>query len=199
MIQDEDARAGAAAGSSDHTSGPHPTAATPPELPAATAEERIAALEAERNEIKDRMLRTAAEFDNWKKRAAKEQNHAVATAREDVFKEMLDVVDNLEHALGLAGSNGIVDSAALLNGVELVLRLLRQKLERHGVKPFASKGQPFDPRLHEAISRVESPEAPAGAVAAELQKGYRIGDRLLRPARVSVSTGPESTIESPQG
>jgi molecular chaperone GrpE len=78
-----------------------------------------------------------------------------------------------------------------------VLRLLQQKLERHDVRPFEAKGQPFDPRLHEAISRVESADVPAGAVAAELQKGYRIGDKLLRPAMVSVSTGPGA--EAPAG
>ena len=71
-----------------------------------------------------------------------------------------------------------------------MLRLLQQKLERHEVRPFEAKGQAFDPRVHEAISRVESADVPSGAVAIELQKGYRIGDKLLRPAMVSVSTGP---------
>jgi molecular chaperone GrpE len=83
-----------------------------------------------------------------------------------------------------------VDGPAILKGVTLVLRLLQQKLERHEVRPFESKGQTFDPRVHEAISRVESADVPAGAVAVELQKGYRIGEKLLRPAMVSVSAGP---------
>jgi molecular chaperone GrpE len=76
--------------------------------------------------------------------------------------------------------------------VNLVLRLLQQKLERNEVRPFESQGQPFDPRQHEAISRIESDDIPAGSVAVELQKGYRVGDRLLRPAMVSVSTGPKT-------
>jgi molecular chaperone GrpE len=74
--------------------------------------------------------------------------------------------------------------------VNLVLRLLQQKLERYEVRPFEAQGQPFDPRVHEAISRIASDDVPSGAVAAELQKGYRVGERLLRPALVSVSSGP---------
>ena len=162
--------------------------AAPAELPAATPEERIAALEAERNDAKDRMLRIAAEFENWKKRARITQAEAEAAARERVLRDVLDVADNLERAAAHAG-DGAVDGPAILKGVNLVLRLLQQKLERLEVRPFDSKGQPFDPRQHEAISRVESADVPAGSVAVELQKGYRIGDKLLRPAMVSVSTG----------
>ena len=164
-------------------------AALPPEGPA----ERIASLEAERDELKDRMLRIAAEFENWKKRARKEQTDATAQARESIIRDMLEVADNLERATAIPpGGNGVVDGAAVLKGVGLVLRLFQQKLERLDVKPFEAQGQPFDPRMHEAISRVESADVPAGAVAAELQKGYKIGDRLLRPALVSVSSGPKA-------
>jgi molecular chaperone GrpE len=164
---------------------------TPEGLGPATPEERIAALQAERDEAKDRMLRVAAEFENWKKRARITQTEAEANARERVLKDMLDVADNLERAVDAAGGNGTVDGATVLKGVNLVLRLLQQKLERHEVRPFESKGQVFDPRVHEAISRVDS-DVPAGSVAVELQKGYRIGEKLLRPAMVSVSTGPKA-------
>ena len=161
-----------------------------PELPPATPEERLAALTAERDEMKDRMLRVAAEFENWKKRARKEQTDAVNEARERVLKDMLEVIDNLERAVAMqSGGNGAVDGPAVLKGVDLVLRLFKQKLERYEVRPFEATGQPFDPRVHEAISRVEHPEIPPGAVAVELQKGYRVGERLLRPALVSVSSG----------
>ena len=159
-------------------------------LPPATPEDRAAALEAERDDMKDRMLRLAAEFENWKKRSRKEQTDAVAQARESLLRDILEVVDNLQRAMG-AQAGGPVDGAAIVKGVELVLRLFQQKLERYEVKPFEVTGQPFDPRVHEAVSRVESENVPAGNVAAELQKGYRIGDRLLRPAMVSVSTGPK--------
>ncbi len=165
----------------------------------ATPESRIAALEAERDEMKDRMLRIAAEFENWKKRSRKEQTDAVAQARESVLKDLLEVADNLERATGAqAGGNGIVDGAAVVKGVNLVLRVFQQKLERYEVRPFEVVGQPFDPHVHEAVSRVESAEVPTGSVVTELQKGYRIGEqRLLRPALVSVSTGP-GTSKSPK-
>ncbi len=166
-------------------------------LPPETAEERLTSLSAERDEIKDRMLRVAADFENYKKRARKEQTDAVAQAREALLRDMLEVVDNLERATTQTqGSSGAaLDGAAVLKGVNLVLRLFQQKLERHEVKPFEAAGQPFDPRVHEAISRVESATVPAGSVAVELQKGYRIGERLLRPAMVSVSTGAPSKTE----
>jgi molecular chaperone GrpE len=167
----------------------------------ATPEERLAAVTAERDDMKDRMLRIAAEFDNWKKRSRKEQTEAVAQARESVLKDVLEIADNLERATGaqaqVGGKGAAVDGAAVVKGVNLVLRLFQQKLERYEVRPFETVGQPFDPRIHEAISRVES-DVPAGAIANELQKGYRIGERLLRPAMVSVSTGPKSN-KPPEG
>jgi molecular chaperone GrpE len=168
--------------------------ATPAELPEATPEERLAALQAERDETKDRMLRIAADFENWKKRARKEQSDAVAQARETVLRDMLEVIDSLERATSAqagASGNGAPDSAAVLKGVNLVLRLFQQKLERYDVRPFEAKGQAFDPHQHEAISRVPSDDVPAGAVVNELQKGYRVGDRLLRAAMVAVSSGPK--------
>ncbi|HEY8926061.1 MAG TPA: nucleotide exchange factor GrpE [Polyangia bacterium] len=162
-----------------------------------TDAERVAALTAERDEIKDRMLRIAAEFENSKKRARKEQEDAENKVREQVLRDMLDVIDNLERAVGAYGEGGAgatapapQDPAAVLKGVGLVLRLFQSKLERYNVKPIAARGQPFDPRVHEAISRVETAEVPPGAVAVELQRGYRIGERLLRPAMVSVATAP---------
>jgi molecular chaperone GrpE len=179
---------------------PEPPSTAAPELPEATPEERLAAMAAERDEVKDRMLRIAAEFENWKKRARKEQTDAVSEARERVLKDMLEVVDYLERAVGMQTTgNGAVDGPAVLKGIDLVLRLLKQKLERYEVRPFEAAGQPFDPRLHEAISRVEHDEIPAGSVAAELQKGYRVGERLLRAAMVSVSSGAKPTTSSSEG
>jgi molecular chaperone GrpE len=162
------------------------------QIPAATAEERVAALQAERDEIKDRMLRIAADFENWKKRSRKEQADAETRVREQVLKDMLEVVDNLERATSAYVENGSVDGASVLKGVNLVLRLFQTKLERYNVRPFEAKGQPFDPRVHEAISQVATADVAPGTVANELQKGYRIGDKLLRPAIVSVATAPAS-------
>ena len=183
---------GTRAGNGAAADGPGGPAAGP-----ATDAERVAALTAERDEIKDRMLRIAAEFENSKKRARKEQEDAESKVREQVLRDMLDVIDNLERAVGAYGEGGggaaapaNQDPAAVLKGVGLVLRLFQSKLERYNVKPIVARGQPFDPRLHEAISRVETAEVPPGAVAVELQRGYRIGERLLRPAMVSVATAP---------
>jgi len=172
---------------------------------AASVEDRVAALTAERDETKDRMLRIAAEFENWKKRARKEQEDGEAKVRESVLRDMLDVIDNLERALGASGKGQpdkkaapAADPAAVLKGVELVLRLLQSKLERYGVKAIETDGQPFDPRLHEAISRLETAAVPPGHVAAELQRGYRIGERLLRPAMVSVAAAPANAAPPPR-
>ena len=101
---------------------------------------------------------------------------------------MLEVTDNLERAQRRGGEGA--DPKALQQGVQLVLRLFGSKLERYDVKPFEAKGQPFDPRLHDAISQVPTADAPPGSVVSEVQKGYRIGDRLLRPAMVVVAVAP---------
>jgi len=154
-----------------------------------TPEARLAALEAERNEIKDRLLRLAAEFENFKKRAVVLRTEAETTVRERVLKDVLEIADNLERATDAHTGDKAADAAAVVKGVALVLRVLQQKLERYEVRPFEAKGLPFDPHVHEAISRAPS-DVPAGNVAIELQKGYRIGDKLLRPAMVTVSSGP---------
>lgn len=157
-------------------------------LPAPTAEERIALLEAEKAEIKDRMLRIAAEFENWKKRARKDQTDGEARAKETVLRDLLEVVDNLERATASFADGKEGDIKSVRDGVDLVLRQFRSKLERYQVKPLESVGQAFDPRLHEAISQAPSPDAKPGSILHELQKGYTIGDKLLRPAMVVVAT-----------
>jgi molecular chaperone GrpE len=158
-------------------------AATP-----ATPEERIAALEAEKADLKDRMLRIAAEFENYKKRARKEQSDSEAKVRESVLRDILEVMDNLERATAATG--GATDLQSVQQGIALVLRLFAQKLERYDIKPLEAKGKPFDPRLHEAISQAPSTEFPPGTVLNELQKGYKVGERLLRPAAVVVAIAP---------
>jgi molecular chaperone GrpE len=163
-------------------SGDSPSAAAPPGTP----EQRIAALEAEKADLRDRMLRIAAEFENWKKRSRKEQSDAESKGREAVLKDVLEVIDNLERAV----TAGTTDVTALIQGVNLVLRLFQAKLERNDVHAVEAQGKPFDPRLHDAISQIPSPDVAPGTVMKELQKGYRIGERLLRPASVVVAVAP---------
>ena len=117
----------------------------------ASPQQRIAALELERNDARDRMLRLAAEFENYKKRVRKEQSESENKARESVLRDVLEVADNLERA---ASVDETADFKSLQKGIELVNRLFQGKLERYDVRPFESKGQPFDPRVHDAVSQV---------------------------------------------
>jgi molecular chaperone GrpE len=155
-----------------------------------TPEARVAALEIEKAELKDRMLRIAAEFDNYKKRTRKEMSEHEAKAREAVLRDFLEIADNLQRAITSWTESGEKDVKSVQDGVELVLRLFRSKLERYSVTVIEAKGQPFDPRLHDAISQAHSAEATPGTVLHELQKGYRVGERLLRPAIVVVAVAP---------
>jgi molecular chaperone GrpE len=174
-----------------------PETAPPAEPP--TPEERMALLEAEKAELRDRMLRIAADFDNWKKRARKELADVEARGKELVLRDFLEVIDNLERAIASWSDGKEGDPKAIRDGVDLVLRQFRSKLERYQVKPIESKGVPFDPRFHEAISQAVAADAKPGSILHELQKGYVIGDRLLRPAMVVVAVAPpaESRKEAP--
>jgi molecular chaperone GrpE len=149
---------------------------------------RIAALEAEKVEIRDRMLRIAADFDNWKKRSRKDQADGEMRAKEAVLRDFLEIIDNLERASASWGEGKEGDAKSIRDGVELVLRQFRSKLERYQVKSVESAGLPFDPRMHEAISQVPTADVKPGSVLHELQKGYVIGEKLLRPAMVVVAT-----------
>src|SRR6266702_1367633 len=133
----------------------------------------------------DRLLRTAADLDNYKKRAAREKDEVQRYGNERLVKDLLPVVDNLDRALAAATSGD-----ALVSGVELTRRLLLDALGRAGVTSFYSQGQPFDPRLHEALMTVVSAAAAPGTVIEEQQRGYYFHERLIRPAAVVVSTAP---------
>lgn len=147
-------------------------------------EARIAALEKDKKDHWDRYLRTAADLENLRKRQKREVDDARLESKGRVLKEMLPVVDNLEraieHATAQAGTNPIIE------GVQLVMRQFLTAFERLDVTPIDAAGQPFDPNLHEAISQQET-DAPPGTVVQVLQRGYKSGDRLLRPALVVVA------------
>jgi molecular chaperone GrpE len=168
-------------------------------LPAPSDAERIVLLEAEKAEMKDRMLRIAADFDNWKKRARKDQADGEMRAKESVLRDLLEIADNLERATASWGADKGGDAKMIRDGVELVLRQFRSKLERYQVKPIESVGQPFDPRFHEAISQVPSADAKPGSVLHEMQKGYLIGEKLLRPALVVVAVAPPAPSDKGEG
>ncbi len=160
-------------------------------------EERVAALEAERDEYLDKLRRVAADFDNYRKRAARDQENLVARAHERLMKALLPVVDDIDRALVAAGEH---EEAQLEEGVRLVARELDEALKREGLEEIATDGS-FDPHVHEALLSQPS-EAEEGSVIEVLQKGYRLGDRVLRPARVVISQGapePQSAQESQEG
>jgi molecular chaperone GrpE len=164
-----------------------------PELSPSTPEERITVVESEKAEIYDRMLRIAADFDNWKKRARKDQTDGEMRAKESVLRDFLEIVDSLERATALWTDGKETDAKSVRDGVELVLRQFLSKLRHYDVKPIEATGVPFDPRMHEAVSQVPSAEATPGSVLHELQKGYLIGEKLLRPAMVVVAAAPSTT------
>lgn len=161
-----------------------PNGATQPqEEPAGSLEhEQLQKLQAERDALFDRLARQQAEFDNFRKRAQKEQQDFRDYALVDFAKQFLPALDSFDRALSVQGSE-----ADLRKGVELIRRQLDDALGKIGVKPVAAKGEQFDPRLHEAIEMVETEEAKDNEVLDELQRGYMIKDRLLRPAMVRVA------------
>ena len=165
------------------------------ELPAANSGEEAASpaaadatgsevekLKAERDALLDRLARLQAEFDNARKRAVREQQEFREFAAADVIKNILPALDSFERALKADG-----DSSEFRNGIELIYRQFQDALQKTGVQPIAAVGQPFDPRIHEAIEMVDTAEVPDHQVLDELQRGYKYKDRLLRPAMVRVA------------
>jgi molecular chaperone GrpE len=153
-------------------------------------EERVAALEAERDERLNDLKRLAADFENYRKRVARDQESLVARAHERLVKELLPVLDGLERALDAAARHSESDSLKLEEGVRLVHRELASALHREGVAEIETNGH-FDPHVHEALLSQPS-EADEGSIVEVVQKGYRLGDRVLRPARVVVAAAKEA-------
>lgn len=137
----------------------------------------------------EKVLRVAADFENYKRRAAKEKEEVQKYGSERLLKDLLPVYDNLERALEHARSAADFDS--LRKGVEMIRRLFEDTLGKHGVKAFSAKGLPFDPNRHEAMSAAESTELPPNHVHTEVLRGFTLNERLVRPALVVVSRAPE--------
>jgi molecular chaperone GrpE len=143
----------------------------------------------EATEAQDRYLRTLAEFDNYRKRMARERDDWTRQAQGDALREVLTVVDNFDRALAAEPAPGA--DGGFRTGIELIQRNFLQALERLGVRPFGTVGEPFDPQRHEAVARTERPDVEAPVVVGEVQRGYLFRDRILRPAQVVVAVpGP---------
>ena len=150
-----------------------------------TLEAELVQAKAKADEHYDHLLRLQAEFDNYRKRTQKEKTDLIKYASERLVAELLPVLDNFERAASVAESNP--DFAAYSQGVDMILRQMQSALSKEGLKAMEAIGQPFDPNLHEAVLRVESEEHPENTVIEELQKGYYLKEKVLRPCMVKVS------------
>jgi molecular chaperone GrpE len=148
-------------------------------------ESELQKLKAERDSLLDRLARAQAEFENARRRAAKEQQDFRDFAMADAIKSLLPVIDNFERALQSKS-----EAADFRAGVDLIYKQLRDVLTKLGVQLISAKGQQFDPHIHEAIEMVETPDAADHEVLEEWQRGYKYKDRLLRPAMVKVAKNP---------
>jgi len=157
-------------------------------------EEKIQAVQEE----KDQHLRLQAEFDNFRRRSLKEKQESFKFGHQNLVKDLLSTVDNLERALEHGEQNAGDEVKGILDGVELVHREILGALAKHAVTEIAAEGQIFDPAIHEALGQIPNGEVPANTVLQVLQKGYLIHDRMLRPARVIVAREPTAD-EAGQG
>ena len=164
--------------------------------PVKNLEARLQSKEVEAQETYERLLRVSAEFENYKKRSAREMEEFRKFANQSLIKEMLSVVDNLELAMNSTDSPQAIDKG-LLEGLEMTHREILKVFEKFDVKPIDSSGRPFDPMFHEAVMQEETDEVPENTVVNELQRGYLIHDRLLRPAMVVVAKPKEKKGAQP--
>jgi len=169
--------------------GDEPTASAPQGALASSegtgVEAELQKLKAERDSLLDRLARAQAEFENARRRAAKEQQDFRDFASVEVIKSLLPIVDNFERALQSKS-----EPTDFRSGIELIYKQLQDALTKLGVQPIVSKGKPFDPHVHEAIEMVDTPDAADHEVLEEWQRGYKYKDRLLRPAMVKVAKNP---------
>jgi molecular chaperone GrpE len=158
--------------------------------------ERLRAAESKAETNYERLLRVTADFENYKKRMEKEMNEFRRFANESLIKEILPIMDNLERALKIEYEKDGDAFDGMKKGVEMTLKGLKDSLEKFGVVPMEALEKAFDPNYHQAVSQEESDKYPENIVTQELQKGYMLGDRLLRPPMVVVSKKPENKLKA---
>ncbi|MFO7982571.1 MAG: nucleotide exchange factor GrpE [Desulfuromonadales bacterium] len=169
-----------------------PDIETPEEAEQESAlEEQLSECQAELARHKDLYLRTVADLENYRKRAQREKDELGRFANEKLLREFLPIKDNLERAVEHAREQES-DAKALLEGIDMTLQMLGKTLEQFGVAPITALGETFDPSRHEAMGQMESADYPPNTVVKEMQRGYFLNDRLLRPAMVMVAKEPAS-------
>jgi molecular chaperone GrpE len=152
------------------------------------SDDAIGSLQSDLDRFRDLALRTQADFENYKKRTARERDDAIKYANSSLLERLIPVVDNFE--LGLSAARGEGEQSPIFAGMNMVLKQLNDFLTENGLRPIEAVGHKFDPNLHEAIAHEPSDEVPEGKVIRQTRRGYRLKDRLLRPATVVVSSGP---------
>jgi molecular chaperone GrpE len=152
--------------------------------------EELKALAEKANDNWERLVRTSADFDNFKKRAAREKQDAIRYANEGLLEKLVPVLDNFDAALSAAQTSSADGAQSLQTGVAMIFQQLKKVLTESGLEEVDATGQAFDPNLHEAVSQQESKDVPEGNVLQQLRKGYKLRDRLLRPATVVVAKKP---------
>jgi molecular chaperone GrpE len=160
-----------------------------PAEPAPSLEKELEASREECRKNWDQFLRTKADLENYRKRAQREKEDLARFANENILREILPVVDNLERAMAHAAQEES-GAGGLIQGVEMTLSQFQKVLEKFGVTPVSAVGEVFDPSRHEAMGQIENSEVPPNTVAQELQRGYLLNERLLRPALVLVAKAP---------
>ena len=153
-------------------------------------EDAVANLQSDLDRFRDLALRTQADFENYKKRAARERDEGIKYANRNLLERLVAIVDNFE--LGLSAAREQSQDSPVYSGMSMVLKQLTDFLTENGLEPIDALGKQFDPNLHEAIGHEPSDEIPEGQVIRQTRRGYRLKDRLLRPAAVVVSSGPRS-------
>jgi molecular chaperone GrpE len=164
-----------------------------PETEVDLLKERLSKSEEQIKELEDRLLRLAAEFDNYRKRTNKEFSYLVKNANEKLILQLLDTLDNFQRALDSAKTSN--DYENFHKGVELIYTHMKDLLAKEGLKEIEALGKPFDPNFHEAVTQAESDEYKEGIVMEEISKGYLLNDRLLRASKVVVSKGKSKEKE----
>jgi len=183
----------------DRSIPPNPTkvasqASTVPEAERSETEDPMAGLQADLDRFRDLALRSQADFENYKKRCAREKEDAIKYANTSLLERLVAIIDNFK--LGLEAARGESEQSPIYSGMTLVLKQLNDFLAENGLQAIEAEGQKFDPNLHEAIAHEPSEQFPEGTVIRQTRRGYRFKDRLLRPSSVVVSSGPTKKVTS---
>lgn len=161
-----------------------------PDLQLSEFQQQIDSLTREKNNLYDQLLRRAAEFENYRKRTEREKTENYNRARADVILELLPVIDNFERAMSSL-EKSVADAQGLRHGVELIHKQFRDALTKFGLQEIEAVGKMFDPNLHEAVTMESTDKHEENTIIEEFERGYKLGERLLRPAKVKVASSPD--------